>query len=578
MGAYDFLMGAQGVQLPDPMKLAAGAMSLSQLANTNALSQYQLESARRKDAAAQGVGNALGGLDINDDAAVMRALQSAPPEARADILKTVQDARKSQAESRLKGAEADKNAMQTKEIQGKVASGLAYYLTNKPDVSMQDVQAANANAARVGLPPDYFTPPPGSDPRSHWGAIASQGMDAVKQAELAGSAATRFETNRHNVTEEQGQAEGRGLTANRDANTARYQQGELANSNMRARAAAVTADPFGLSGLNTGGGATATPAAPAVPQGVAQGDAELYRVAAADAAKNGQPSFIVGGKTFNTADASPPTGGGSLQAAMQNGLHGDQFLASLPPQIAGIVKAMVEGRQAPPAGAALRAPQIQQLLMLANQYDPSFDATTWGARASMAKDYGDQGPIGKSNLAINTVIGHLGDLKKSADALNNTSITPLNAVVNSVEGAFGDPRYKAFEANAGAVAKELERAYRGTGGSQSDIDAMKGELASSGSPQQMTAVIQKYVDLLQSKIEANADAYRKTMGREPPPLLSDKAQQTRDALSGESKSGQSAPQSQIVDKLPDPASVPRGTRVRDQLTGKILTSDGTSWR
>jgi hypothetical protein len=94
----------------------------------------------------------------------------------------------------------------------------------------------------------------------------------------------------------------------------------------------------------------------------------------------------------------------------------------------------------------------------------------------------------------------------------------------------------------------------------------------------LTGIIQKYVDLLQSKIEANADAYRKTMGREPPPLLSDKAQQTRDALSGESKSGQSATQSQIVDKLPDPASVPRGTRVRDQLTGKILTSDGTSWR
>jgi hypothetical protein len=480
MTDFSFLANPQTLHLPDPIETQKSILSLSQLANANAMARYTLDAARRKDAAAQGIGNALGGLDINDDNAVAHAIQSAPPEARQGILEAVLTARKSQSESRLKGAEADKNAMQTKEIQGKVASGLAYYLTNKPDVTMQDVQAANANAARVGLPPDYFTPPPGADPHSHWGAIASQGMDAVKQAELAGSAAQRVETNRHNVTTE-------GQTSTRDTNTANYQRGELSvrnaelqNSNMRARAAMVTADPFGLSGLNTGGGATATPAAPAVPQGVAQGDAELFRVAAADAAKNGQPSFIVGGKTFSTADASPPASGGSVQAAMQNGLHGDQFLASLPPQIAGIVKAMVEGRQAPPAGAALRAPQIQQLLMLANQYDPSFDATTWGARASMAKDYGDQGPIGKSNLAINTVIGHLGDLKKSADALNNTSSTPwsIRWSTRSRTVSFGDERYKTFEANAGAVAKELERAYRGTGGSQSDIDAMKGELNS----------------------------------------------------------------------------------------------------
>jgi hypothetical protein len=543
MGAYDFLLnGAQGVQLPDQVAQAQKFMSLASIANQNKLQEYTLQAAQRKDAAATGMGQALGGLDVNDDAAVARAVQSAPPEARQMIVEHVMKMRKEGAEAGFKKAETGAKDWEVKKGQAAVIGNLANYLANKPDVNQQDVMAAAANVKALGLDPSQIIPPPGQDPRAHWQALAGQAMDAVKQMELQGQAAGRQETNRHNTTEEQ-------LTGSRDANTASYQRGELGvrnaelqNSNMRARAAMVTADPFGLSGLNTGaGGAPSAPAGPQLPQGVNPADAGLFKAAVADAAKNGQPTFKIGAQgPFNVADyqggqqpaAAPAGGSGGIQGAMQSGLHGEEFLQSLPSGVASLVKAIAEGKQPPAQGAALRSPQVQQLIMLAAQYDPSFDATAWGARASMAKDWGDQGAIGKSNLAINTVIGHLGDLKKSADAMNNTSITPLNAVVNKAESLMGDPRYKTFEANAGAVAKELERAYRGTGGSQSDIDAMKSELSSSGSPQQLTGVIQKYVELLQSKIEANADAYKKTMGRDPPPLLSDKAQKTRDTIAG----------------------------------------------
>lgn len=569
MGAYDFLVnGAQGVQLPDQMAMAQRAMSLAQIANQNQLAQYTLAQAQRKDTAATAAGQALGGLDINDDNAVRQAINAAPPDARAPLYDQILKMRKESAEAGFKKSEASAKDFEVQKGKIGLVGNMAAFLANKPDLNQQDIMTAAGVLKTNGLDPSVIIPPQGADPRQHLSAVAGQAMDAVKQLEIQGANAGRAETARHNKAEE-------GLTQTRDTNTANYQRGELnvrnaelQNSNMRARAAMVTADPFGLSGLNTGtpagGAATVAPASPAgmqIPPAVqAQRDAQAYDMLVAERAKAPdmqtaaqldrelQARFPKGRPTVDAqAPAQAPAGG--VAGAMQAGATGDEFLKSLPPQVAGMVKAMVEGRQSPPAGAALRSPQIQQLIMLANQYDPTFDATTWGARASMAKDWGDQGKIGQSNLAINTVIGHLGDLKKSADALNNFSYTPVNKVVNTVQDWMGDPRYQAFNANAGAVVKELERAYRGTGGSQADIDAMKGELNSSNSPQQLTAVIQKYVDLLQSKIEANADAYKKTMGREPPPLLSNKAQATRDALAGNKPASRDEAIKQAMDAI-----------------------------
>lgn len=588
MGAYDFLQQAQGVQLQDPMVQAKNALSLAQVANQGALFKYQLAQAQRQDAAAQGVGQALGNLpNMNDDAAVMQAIQNAPPEARQGLLTAIQTARKTKAEADYKTAQTGEANWKVKEQQVGLVGGLAQVLLSKPDVNQQDVMAAASNLKAAGLDPSVIIPPPGVDPKAHWQSLVGQATTAAQQITQQQTANQQAETGRHNLATEGQSASALAQTATRDANTAAYQSGELGNSTMRARAAMATADPFGVLGLNTG-----APQAPSLPAGVNPGDAELFKVAAADAAKNGQPTFIVGGKTFNTTDAQAPAPTGGLtpiQKAVQSGLHGDEFLATLPPQLAAQVKGLSAGRQQFPSGSALRSTMIQSLIGLVAQYDPSFDQVNYGMRYKTAQDFAPQGKSGQNITALNTGIGHLQSLLDNMKALNNFGglLTPLNAPINAFEQATGDPRQGRVELNAQGVAGELAKVFRSTGMSESDIQGWKARLGLNMSPDAQVGIIQEAMHMMRSRLEAIGDAYTRGMGKASDgiTLLSPHAQAIYKSLSG----GQDAPdhateqgvqpaQSQMVDKLPDPASLPAGTRIRDTQTGQIMTSDGRTWR
>ena len=208
------------------------------------------------------------------------------------------------------------------------------------------------------------------------------------------------------------------------------------------------------------------------------------------------------------------TGGapaGSAAQAIASGATGKEFLDSLSPTQSELVKALAEGRMAFPSGAALRSPQWQGLLTLVGQYDPTFDAVNYGARAATRKDF-TSGKAASSVNALNTVLGHLDTLGTAADDLNNTSVPLWNSLANSVESGLGDARVKKFEATKKAVVDELTRAWRGSGGSEGDIKSWSGTLDSSNSPEQLHGVIGQIGDLLGSKIGALNDQYQKGMG------------------------------------------------------------------
>lgn len=211
---------------------------------------------------------------------------------------------------------------------------------------------------------------------------------------------------------------------------------------------------------------------------------------------------------------------GGQGGTVQSGPTGDDFLKGLPPAIAGQVKAIAEGRQAPPTSMALRSPMGQQLMAAVTQYDPTFDATNYGARAGVRNDF-TRGKAAQAVNAMNTAIGHAGTLLDAADALNNTPFPILNSALNAGAQAIGDPRIQQFNVARNALAGELTKAFRGSPGSEKDIQEAQSSLNAAGSPEQMKAAIGQAMKLLASKKESLAEQYRKGFGAKSEPNFLD---------------------------------------------------------
>jgi hypothetical protein len=196
---------------------------------------------------------------------------------------------------------------------------------------------------------------------------------------------------------------------------------------------------------------------------------------------------------------------------------GEEYLATIPPSLAGQVKALAEGRRAFPTGSALRSPAVQQLIAAATQYDPTLDAANAATRVATRKDF-TSGKSAQNITAINTALGHFGTLWKASQGLENRSIPAWNALANTAETATGDPRVNKFNIARNAVVNELERVFRGTGGSEADIAQWRSTLHSSMSPDQLRESIAQGVDLLNSRLQALGSQYNQGLSRSDDPI------------------------------------------------------------
>lgn len=212
---------------------------------------------------------------------------------------------------------------------------------------------------------------------------------------------------------------------------------------------------------------------------------------------------------------------------------GEDYLATLSPALAAQVKALADGRRAFPTGAALRSPQVQELVAAATQYDPTLDAANAATRVATRKDF-TSGKAAQNITAMNTALGHLGTLSNAAKGLENRSFPLWNTLANAGEQAIGDPRVKNFTLARDAVANELMKVFRGTGGSLAEIEEWKHNIDSSDSPEQLHAAITQATELLHSRLDAMNDQYSRGMNKsgDPIQLLSPHAQQIYQKITG----------------------------------------------
>jgi hypothetical protein len=247
-------------------------------------------------------------------------------------------------------------------------------------------------------------------------------------------------------------------------------------------------------------------------------------------------------------------GASGVDPGAVQGLHGDSYLQTLNPAQAAKIKALSEGRLAFPTSRSMAQPLIQQLINQVAQYDPTFDAVNYNARQKTRENF-TSGTQGQQVNALNTAIGHLADLSSAVDALGNTSLTPLNTVKNYLSRKAGQTATTNFQSIVGPVADELTKVWRGTGGSEKDIQDRLSALDPSGSPEQLHGAIAKIGQLLESKIEALQSQYHQGMGIADIQMLTPKSQQLLDALEQKASSrGASSSAGATVRVVRDPTT------------------------
>jgi hypothetical protein len=213
------------------------------------------------------------------------------------------------------------------------------------------------------------------------------------------------------------------------------------------------------------------------------------------------------------AQPSEQAPSGTIAERLQ-GKTGDAALAELPPPVAARVKAILDGRESFPS-TARNNPRSAQLLDLAAQVDPGFDAINFNKRNQTAVAFA-KGKQGDAVRAANQAIAHAGSLYDSIEKLNNFSglATPLNWIVNPVQKAFGDERQGVFEQKAVAVASELRKVFAGSGGgSLAELNKWEESFPVSGSQAAQKAYLMSGMELLHGAVDNLQAQYENGMGK-----------------------------------------------------------------
>jgi hypothetical protein len=203
-----------------------------------------------------------------------------------------------------------------------------------------------------------------------------------------------------------------------------------------------------------------------------------------------------------------------------SGVNGPDYLKSLSPQDAQMVKAIAEGRMQLPANA-MRSPYWQAMVGKVVNYDPQFDGINYGARYATRKDF-TSGKSAMNIKALNTAIGHLGQLYDQMGGTVSTGgypgATTVNSIGNAIKRSSGNPGATLYPQTAGAVASELTQVFRGSGGAEADVKRYLEELDPNASLDQKKAAIQNIMGLLKSRLDAIGKTYTDGMGTSSQPL------------------------------------------------------------
>ena len=284
------------------------------------------------------------------------------------------------------------------------------------------------------------------------------------------------------------------------------------------------------------------------------------------------------------AAASPVATPGEQAQALN--LHGADFLQTLDPQTAGQVQSIIDGRTPYPTGMLLKTPYGQKLAAFVTQADPSFEAGNATARVKARQDFTAGGPnsVAGTILAGNTALSHMGAQSDQVAGLGNYNApfgaTIVNGVKNAVNstGAAGAP-LATFNAINGRLAEEMTKFYRGTGGTEADVERDMANISPNMTPTQLNAGLAALAKLTQGKLDALQARWHNAMGPMVPdfPITTPEAQHAMDTVMGRAGGAQGGVANPpAIPTLPGvtapreaPAFAPSGPKVGDVVKGHV---------
>lgn len=217
----------------------------------------------------------------------------------------------------------------------------------------------------------------------------------------------------------------------------------------------------------------------------------------------------------------------------------EDVIKTLPVGLQQQVKLLAAGRIAPPSSFAAAKLYWQGLLSLAAQYDPKFDAINYGSRQAALKDV-TSGVSARNLTSLNTVMQHVDELNNAGATLDNWKTESLgvgtrlaNKATEWLRENKQDPRLTRFNVAADAVANEAEKAFKGNMPSVQGIQEWRKNLNPAMSPEQMQSANKTLLKLLEGRIDAVTEQYRRAFGstRDPIEFLAPKAKATFERLS-----------------------------------------------
>lgn len=200
----------------------------------------------------------------------------------------------------------------------------------------------------------------------------------------------------------------------------------------------------------------------------------------------------------------------NMAVMMMGGMGGGG--AALQSQIEAYKESLLKGQVPFPTGRDLADPVRSAAYKAAIQEDPTFNAATYLQRKKTSESF-SSGKQGDTINAINTAMGHMGELSDLSEKLGNSDVQFANAVKNKFKQETGDPEITAFNTARKAVADEVTKIYRQSGGSEADIQEAMKNLSPNQSPAQLRANIFELYKLLGSKVNSLSEQYHKGMGK-----------------------------------------------------------------
>ena len=196
----------------------------------------------------------------------------------------------------------------------------------------------------------------------------------------------------------------------------------------------------------------------------------------------------------------------------------------------------------------------------AKRINPKFNQANWTANKKLKENY-TSGKYSQNIVSLNTGIGHLGDLVNASKALNNNDIQLLNVIANQYGRQTGDSAPDQFEAVRDAVANELATTFKGSSGTDIGLQNMLKTIYASQSPEQLEGVVKTYVKLLDSRLNALNNNYKKQTGVDFPVLDEDKKKIVDEIMGKNKQSTISEEDQQAIDWAKQNSSDPRAIQI-----------------